>query len=102
MLTPALFLTAIASVDLTTVPFGSVAIALVVPILVASLLVLLAKRLIRATGPEITSLLQGAIRFNTYTGLIFAAALAGRMAWPCSPGPRRSWCRWSTSSASRP
>lgn len=77
VLTPALFVTAIASVDLAAVPFGAVAITLIVPILAASILVLLARRLIRATGPEITSLLQGAIRFNTYTGLIFASALAG-------------------------
>ncbi|RNE49923.1 AEC family transporter [Corynebacterium alimapuense] len=77
VLTPALFITAIASVDLTSVPFGSVAVALAIPILVAAGLVLVLKRPIRATGPEITSMIQGAIRFNTYTGLIFASALAG-------------------------
>ncbi|MGD7002280.1 AEC family transporter [Corynebacterium halotolerans] len=77
VLTPALFVTAIASVDLTAVPFGSVAAVLVIPILVATALVLVLRRLMKATGPQITSLVQGAVRFNTYTGLIFASAVAG-------------------------
>lgn len=77
VLTPALFISAIASVDLLAVPFGAVAVALVVPVAVAAVLVLALKRPIGASGPELTSLVQGAIRFNTYTGLIFASALAG-------------------------
>lgn len=77
VLTPARFVTAIASVDRTAVLVGAVALALIAPILATSILVLLVSRLIRATGPEITSLLQGVIRFTTYTGLIFASALAG-------------------------
>lgn len=39
--------------------------------------VLALKRVLRADGPRVTSLVQGSIRINTYIGLVFVAALYG-------------------------
>lgn len=75
---PALFLSSITSADLGAVSPGPLIIGLTVPVLVVTGLVVLLRRPLRADGPALTSLVQGSIRFNTYIGLVLAAALHGR------------------------
>ncbi|MEU0506470.1 AEC family transporter [Nocardia sp. NPDC005998] len=75
--TPALFVGSIARTDLTSVSLGLLALGLAVPILGTGLLVIALRRVLRADGPQLTSLVQGSIRINTYIGLVFASALHG-------------------------
>ncbi|HCB58312.1 MAG TPA: AEC family transporter [Arthrobacter bacterium] len=75
--TPALFITSIADTDLTIVPIGPLLLSLAVPILLVAGIVIALRRPLRANGPQLTSLVQGSIRINTYIGLIFATALHG-------------------------
>lgn len=75
--TPALFITSISGTDLTIVPIGPLLLSLAVPITAVAGLVLVLRRPLRANGPRLTSLVQGAVRINTYIGLIFATALHG-------------------------
>ncbi|MBT2533355.1 AEC family transporter [Arthrobacter sp. ISL-48] len=76
--TPALFITSIAGTDLTVVPFGPLLLSLAAPIIAVAGLVIALRRALRANGPQLTSMVQGAIRINTYIGLIFASALHGQ------------------------
>lgn len=75
--TPALFISSISSADLTVVPFGSMLITLVIPLSLTALVIAALKRPLRATGPDLTSLIQGGIRMNTYMGLIISQAIGG-------------------------
>lgn len=75
--TPALFVTSIASTDLAIVPIGPLLLSLAIPITAVASLVVALRRPLRASGPQLTSLVQGAVRINTYIGLIFATALHG-------------------------
>ncbi|WP_426997817.1 AEC family transporter [Pseudarthrobacter sp. N5] len=75
--TPALFITSIAGTDLTIIPIGPLLLSLAVPITAVAGLVVVLRRPLRANGPQLTSLVQGAVRINTYIGLIFATALHG-------------------------
>ncbi|PPG37453.1 AEC family transporter [Pseudoclavibacter sp. RFBA6] len=75
--TPALFISSIAAADLSVVPIGPLALSLAVPIVAAAGLVVSLRRPLRANGPQLTSMVQGTIRINTYIGLIFATALHG-------------------------
>ncbi|WP_427135309.1 AEC family transporter [Pseudarthrobacter sp. S9] len=76
--TPALFITSIAGTDLTAVSPGPLLLSLTVPIVSAAGLVIVLRRPLRANGPQLTSLVQGSVRINTYIGLIFATALHGQ------------------------
>lgn len=76
--TPALFITAIGEADLSTVQPVPLIVSLAVPIVAVAALSYGLGRLTRANGPQLTSMVQGAIRINTYVGLIFAAALHGQ------------------------
>ncbi|WP_194764939.1 AEC family transporter [Microbacterium sp. UFMG61] len=76
--TPALFLTSIGGADLTAVAAGPLALSVGIPTLVVAALSFGAALLTRADGPQLTSLIQGSIRINTYVGLVFASALQGR------------------------
>lgn len=76
---PALFVNSLAAADLGVVPFGALAISVALPLVAVSALVIVLRRPLRATGPQLTSVMQGAIRINTYIGLIFAAALNGAL-----------------------
>lgn len=76
--TPALFITSIADTDLTVVPLGPLLLSLAAPIVTVTGLVIALKRPLRANGPQLSSLVQGAIRINTYIGLVFASALHGQ------------------------
>lgn len=75
--TPALFISSISTADLNAVPFFSLLLSLVIPLTIMAGLIVLLKRPLRATGPDLTSLIQGGIRMNTYMGLIIAQALGG-------------------------
>lgn len=76
--TPALFVTSIGSADLATIAPAPLVVSLAIPILATAGLALGLGRLVRADGPQLTSLVQGSIRLNTYIGLIFASALNGQ------------------------
>lgn len=76
--TPSLFITAISSTDLSALSPGPLLLSLAVPITIAATLAIIAGKASRADGPQITSLVQGSIRINTYIGLIFASALHGQ------------------------
>ncbi|HSF97499.1 MAG TPA: AEC family transporter [Ornithinibacter sp.] len=75
--TPALFVVSISGAEATEVPLEALSVGLVVPVIAVSCMVLALKRVMRADGPRVTSLVQGSIRINTYIGLVFAAALHG-------------------------
>lgn len=76
--TPALFITSISDTDLTVVAVGPLLLSLAAPIIAVAGLVIALRRPLRANGPQLSSLVQGAIRINTYIGLIFASALYGQ------------------------
>jgi hypothetical protein len=75
--TPALFVESIAQTSLTDVSPGPLLISLSIPAVVISVLLIVSRRALRADGPQLTSLVQGSIRLNTYIGLVFASALDG-------------------------
>lgn len=75
--TPALFVTSISGTELTGVPLEALSGGLAAPVVAATIVVLALKRVLRADGPRVTSLVQGSIRINTYIGLVFVAALYG-------------------------
>lgn len=75
--TPALFVTSIGRADLGIVPIAPLAVAVTVPVLLVCGTLLGAARGLRITGARLTSLVQGAVRVNTYLGLMFATALHG-------------------------
>ncbi|MGO4612710.1 AEC family transporter [Nocardia sp. 2YAB30] len=75
--TPALFVGSIARTDLRSVSLGLLSFGLAVPILGTGLLAIALRRVLRADGPQLTSLVQGSIRINTYIGLVFTSALHG-------------------------
>lgn len=77
---PALFISSISAVDLFSLPLGSTLLAILFPILVATFSIPLIARVLRIGGPATGSAIQGAIRFNTYIGLIFASVIAGQEA----------------------
>jgi len=74
---PALFIESIARTSLTEISTGPFLVSLTVPVLVAAALLVVLRRPLRADGPQLTSLVQGSIRINTYIGLGFASALNG-------------------------
>lgn len=75
--TPALFVSTISQTPLDAMPIGGLALSVVIPITVAALLIVLLRKPLRASGPELGSAIQGTIRINTYIGLIVANSLAG-------------------------
>ncbi|MBN9471160.1 MAG: AEC family transporter [Bosea sp.] len=77
VLLPALFIHALSMADLRGVPVGALAIALVIPIIVVSALLVLAKPWLASSDAAFTSVFQGGIRFNNYVGLSAAVSLLG-------------------------
>lgn len=75
--TPALFVTSIAATDLAAASPAALLPSLAVPVVVVSVLIIALRRPLRANGPQLTSLVQGSIRINTYIGLVFASAAYG-------------------------
>ncbi|HEV7371379.1 AEC family transporter [Arenibaculum sp.] len=77
VLFPALIVDSLARADLAGLAFGPVAAALTGPILAAAALLAVLRRRFGLDGPAFTSVLQGAIRPNTYVGIAAARALFG-------------------------
>jgi malonate transporter and related proteins len=81
ILIPALIMTTLAMADLSRVPIMTVGIALVAPVLlVGGALYALRpwmERALAIDGPAFTSVLQGAIRWNSFVAIALAAALYG-------------------------
>lgn len=75
--TPALFITSISAADLGAVSAGPLVLSVALPITAVAALAWGAAKVARADGPQLTSVMQGAIRINTYIGLTFASALYG-------------------------
>lgn len=76
-LLPALLFTSVAEVDVAHVPLARLAAALVIPTVIVSVGIVLARRVIARDLPAFTSVLQGGVRFNTYIGLSLAGSLFG-------------------------
>jgi malonate transporter and related proteins len=81
ILMSALIVITMAMTDLSRVPVLNVAVALMVPVILMTLLLFLLRplllRLLQVEGPAFTSILQGIIRWNAFVGLALAAALYG-------------------------
>lgn len=75
--TPSLFVVSIATTSLEELSTGPLVFSIAIPVVVVSIALVASRRLLRANGPQLTSLVQGSIRINTYIGLIFASALNG-------------------------
>lgn len=77
VLFPALIVDSLARADLASLAFGPMAAALTGPVLAAAALLAVLRRRFGLDGPAFTSVLQGAIRPNTYVGIAAARALFG-------------------------
>ena len=78
VLFPALLLDTCSRAAPGSAPVGRMALALVLAVCGLCVLLVAARRLVHPDGPAFTSVLQGAIRPNTYVGLAAASALLGR------------------------
>lgn len=74
---PALLLSNTAKADLGSLPLLGIASAMLGTIAICTILILAARPVLKVSGPTFSSLIQGAIRPNTYIGLAVAAALLG-------------------------
>lgn len=74
---PALLVANLATADLTTLAWGPIAIAIALPTIFMSVVILAIQSLLNTDGPGLSSAFQGTIRPNTYVGLAGAAALYG-------------------------
>lgn len=74
---PALFISSISAVDILAISPGPVFAAICIPIFAVTVATPLIAHLLRTDGPSTGSMLQGAVRFNTYIALIFASVLGG-------------------------
>ncbi|MGB0684336.1 MAG: AEC family transporter [Magnetovibrionaceae bacterium] len=72
---PALLVHSIATSDLSGLRVGEVLAALVMGILLVGSISVLLRLRVTMTGPALTSLIQGSVRFNTYVILAIAASL---------------------------
>lgn len=76
-LLPVLLFSSVAEVSVAHVPLGRLAVGLIAPIAVVSILIIVLRRFVAPDLPSFTSVLQGGIRFNTYIGLSISASLFG-------------------------
>jgi predicted permease len=74
---PALLFSNTAKADLGSLPLIGIATAMLGTIAICTFLILVARPLLNVSAPTFSSLVQGAIRPNTYIGLAVAAALLG-------------------------
>ncbi|PPF87514.1 AEC family transporter [Pseudoclavibacter sp. RFBJ3] len=79
VLGPALFVTSIGNADLGAIDVGPLLLTTTVPIIAATGVLVAARPLLRSSGPALGSIVQGAIRINTYIGLVFINALHGEL-----------------------
>lgn len=76
-LLPVLLFSSVAEVSVAHVPLGRLAVALIAPTVLVSIIIILLRRVIAGDLSSFTSVLQGGIRFNTYIGLSISASLFG-------------------------
>ncbi|GAA1542740.1 AEC family transporter [Brevibacterium picturae] len=76
-LLPVLLFSSVAEVSVSHVPLGRLAVGLIAPTAVVSILIIVLRRYVAPDLPSFTSVLQGGIRFNTYIGLSISASLFG-------------------------
>lgn len=79
VLGPALFVTSIGNADLGAIDIGPLLLTTTVPIITVTGVLIASRPLLRSTGPALGSMVQGAIRINTYIGLVFISALHGEL-----------------------
>ena len=77
VLLPALLAQGIATADLGAVPVGRLALCVMPAIVLVTAALVLARPWLGIDDPAFTSVVQGAIRFNTYVGLSLAVELYG-------------------------
>ncbi|WP_037340089.1 AEC family transporter [Saccharospirillum impatiens] len=77
VLFPALLVHRLALADFDLLAFGQLAITICAALLLVSLIFFLSQRWLADNGPDLTSVYQGAVRFNTYIGLAVVSALYG-------------------------
>ena len=82
VLLPALFIHGLATANMSDVPMGPLAAALMLSILVVAGLLFAIGPLVASDGPTFTSVFQGGIRINSYAGLTAAVELFGPSAVP--------------------
>lgn len=80
VLFPSLLVLSLARADLGGLPVGAMAVGVAGTPLLMTLALLAVRPLLRLDGPGFTSLLQGAVRFNTYVGIPLVAAFFGEEA----------------------
>ena len=74
---PALLLGSLTESEPVGLDLAPLAAALIVPVLAVGMLVIALSRALGRDGPVLTSVFQGAVRFNTYIGIAAAEALYG-------------------------
>lgn len=77
VLFPALLAESLARAALGGLPVGPMAFVIVATTLIMTGAIALTRRVVAMTGPAYTSVVQGAIRFNTYLGVAMVASLLG-------------------------
>ena len=77
VLFPALLVESLATADIGAFRAGPLALAIVSTILITTLVTMQLRRRLQIDGPAFTSIVQGAVRTNTYVGLALALALFG-------------------------
>ncbi|MBD8020832.1 AEC family transporter [Brevibacterium gallinarum] len=77
VLLPVLLFRNISAVDISHIDIGRLAAALVLPIIGITIILFALNRVLASDQPSFTSVVQGAIRFNTYIGLSLSATLFG-------------------------
>lgn len=75
VLFPALLVRSVAGADLTGLPVGRMAVALVLALLLMAALLLALRPRLGIDGPAFTSVVQGSLRWNTYVALAATVAL---------------------------
>jgi malonate transporter and related proteins len=77
---PALFIHALATVDLSGQPIFKMSVALMSATFLGAIVALLITKLMGLKAPELTSVFQGSIRFNNYIGISGIVGLFGTSA----------------------
>ncbi len=80
VLFPALLINRLATAQLEGLALVPLILAIALPILAVSFLLLVSQPFLRVSRPAFTSIFQGSIRFNTYVGLAAVAVLYGSQA----------------------
>ncbi|MEH6814100.1 MAG: AEC family transporter, partial [Motiliproteus sp.] len=77
LLFPSLLVYKLATTQMSELPVTAAVISIVLLLLLTSVLALVLAKILKLTGPAISSFYQGGVRFNTYVGLAAAGELYG-------------------------